>query len=348
MYLFLFCAFLNCSCSQHRETENSQSTSIANRTSIDSIDFHSGITVIYQDKKGRYWMGSKTEGLALYQDSTFQYFKEFSGQAISEIVAIQEDDNQDIWIQSTEGFYIFDGADLHAKSSIKAFQPINWTPKEGDLWFGAGTKPGVFRVRKGQLVYLPFPTPLPNSQNYNVYSVTSIALGKNNRIWLGTYAGVLGFNDQEFDLINNQTLGLEGSKMSVHVRSVYEDSKERLWIGNNGIGLWVKYGDSIIDFSQKYHLVPENSERNGKYSPKQTLEHVFAIAQDNDDNLWFSDRDTGLWKFNGEVFENTPFTTSSQHEFIFKIYKDRIGKLWFLSSTGIVYEFTNGTFSKRF
>lgn len=106
-------------------------------------------------------------------------------------------------------------------------------------------------------------------------------------IWFATYTGVLGYNGSDFTIINNETLGLDRKIEPLHIRSIYEDSKGRLWIGNNGIGVLLKEGESIINFSKKHHLIHSNSKRNGEKSPERTLEHVFVIAEDHKGNIWF-------------------------------------------------------------
>ncbi|MEZ5056291.1 MAG: two-component regulator propeller domain-containing protein [Saprospiraceae bacterium] len=55
---------------------------------------------------------------------------------------------------------------------------------------------------------------------------------KNDKLWIGTYAGVFGYNGDEFTIINDATLGLDIDSEPLHIRSILEDSKGRLWIGN--------------------------------------------------------------------------------------------------------------------
>src|SRR5690606_35178536 len=123
-----------------------------------------------------------------------------------------------------------------------------WKKTASDLWFNAGIKEGVYRYDGQEVSYLAFPLPkVINSTNK--YSSTDISVGKTGLIWFATYAGVFGFDGREFTIINDETLGLNIDKELVHVRSVLEDSKGRLWIGNNGIGVLLKEKDTIINFS---------------------------------------------------------------------------------------------------
>jgi ligand-binding sensor domain-containing protein len=67
---------------------------------------------------------------------------------------------------------------------------------------------------------------------------------KKNMIWFGTYAGVFGYSGKEFTINNDETLGLDIKVTLLHILSILEDVKGRLWIGNNGIGDLLKEGDS--------------------------------------------------------------------------------------------------------
>lgn len=66
----------------------------------------------------------------------------------------------------------------------------------------------------------------------------------------------------------------------------------RIWIGNNGIGVLLKEGETTINFSEKNNLIHPTSTRRGNKSKPGTLENVFAIEEDSEGNIWFGDRDT--------------------------------------------------------
>ena len=153
-------------------------------------------------------------------------------------------------------------------------------------------------------------------------------------IWFATYTGVLGYNGSDFTIINNETLGLDRKIEPLHIRSIFEDSKGRLWIGNNGIGVLFKEKESIINFSKKHDLIHPNSKRNGEKSPEGTLEHVFVIAEDHKGNIWFGDRDAGIWKFDGKQLQNYTQKDGLTNDFVLSIYEDHNKELWFGMADG--------------
>ena len=39
------------------------------------------------------------------------------------------------------------------------------------------------------------------------------------------------------------------------------------------------------------------------------MEHVFAIEEDLEGNIWFGDRDSGAWKYDGKTLTNYKIDT---------------------------------------
>jgi ligand-binding sensor domain-containing protein len=223
----------------------------------------------------------------------------------------------------------------------------DWKKTATDFWFNAGNTEGVYRYDGQQLNYLAFPNPKVINPN-NVYFVTCLSEGKNNWIWIGTYAGVFGYNGEQFTIINDDNLKLINESGALHIRSILEDSKGRLWIGNNGIGVLLKEGDELINFSEKHKLIHPSSSRSGGPSMAGTLEHVFAIEEDKDGNIWFADRDTGIWKYDGQSISNFTTEKGLSNYFAFAIYKDKRDDLWFGLEDGQIFKLNGELFERQF
>lgn len=353
---------LNFSCAEKKSTKKQISQpKLTASSKTDTLKFTSGIRAIFQDSKGNYWFGSLQEGVAVYNGESFKYFTSNEGLSDNQIHSIQEDKQGIIWFDTQTGISTYNGTTIsnrikaNNKNSQNVF-PIQsnkhktseWMKSDNDLWFEAGNKAGVYRYDGQELHYLKLPPQKVLNPYDNLFVVTDISKGKNNMIWFSTYASVFGYNGREFTVINNKTLGFENKIETLHIRSVYEDSKGRLWLGNNGIGVLLKEGDSVINFSKKHRLIHPNSKRNGEKSPQGTLEHVFIIAEDNKGNIWFGDRDAGIWKFNGEEFENYTKKDGLKNDFVLSIYEDRNSKLWFGMADGSLYKFNGKTFEQQF
>ena len=348
IYLLLILT-LNFSCVEKKESNKEfEKSELISNTSLDTIKFTSGINSIFQDSKGNFWFGSREEGVSNFDGQSFSYYTTNEGLADNKIRSIREDDKGYIWIETTKGVSKFDGVEFSNYPQIENTNSQNeWAKNDNDLWFGAGIKEGVFRYDGQKLNYLAFPTPKVINPN-NLYSVTSISEGKNDMLWFGTYAGVFGYNGIVFTIINDETLGLDIEIAPLHIRSILEDSRGRLWIGNNGIGVLLKTGDTIINFSEENNLIHPTSSRKGDKSLPGTLEHVFAIEEDGEGNIWFGDRDTGVWKYDGKTIKNYSIVLGQKNDFTHTIYKDKNDELWFILTNGNVFKFNGKTFDKKF
>ncbi|MCL7753755.1 two-component regulator propeller domain-containing protein [Polaribacter sp. Z022] len=313
-----------------------------------TLKFTSGISAMFQDSKGFYWFGSLQEGVAIFDGNSFRYFTVNEGLSDNQIRSIQEDKNGIIWINTAHGLSTYDGIRITNNIPIiNNFSQNIWTKTDNDLWFNPGNKEGVYQYNGQNLKYLAFPQSKVINPN-NVYFITDISKGKNNMIWFATYAGVFGYNGINFSIINDETLGLNINTEPLHIRSILEDSKGRLWIGNNGIGVLLKDADTIINFSEKNNLIHPTSSRKGDKSKPGTLEHVFAIEEDLKGNIWFGDRDAGIWKYDGKNMTNYTKKDGLTNNFAYSIFEDKKGDLWFGMVDGNIFKFNGNTFDKQF
>jgi len=346
----IFILSLNFSCIESSSTEREINSSVLKVTAkTDTLKFKSEIRAIFQDSKGNYWFGSGKEGVSRYDGSSFKYFTINDGLADNQVRSIQEDQIGNIWFGTANGVSSYNGRTIETHTLIENLES-EWMKKDSDLWFNAGVKQGVYRHDGQKLTYLPFPKS-KNITSGSLYAITSISKGKNNMFWFGTYAGVFGYNGSEFTIIDDETLRLTKDSESIHVRSIFEDSQGKLWIGNNGIGVICKSEDSIINFSKKHgRLIPMNEfEANilGKQLTKNTgLQAVFAIEEDSKGNIWFGDRDSGAWKYDGMTLTNFTVDKSLKSQMILSIYEDKDNNLFFGMSDGSIYIFNGKTFKK--
>ena len=84
----------------------------------------------------------------------------------------------------------------------------------------------------------------------------------------------------------------------------------------------------------------------GDLSPPGTLEHVFTITEDHLGNIWFGDRDTGIWKYDGQSMTNYTKEDGLSDNFATAIYLDKNDDLWFGLGNGDLYKFNAESFSK--
>ncbi|GAB5552558.1 MAG: hypothetical protein Sapg2KO_21490 [Saprospiraceae bacterium] len=315
----------------------------------DTLKFTSGIRSILQDSRGDYWIGSHNEGICRFNGETFEYFDTDDGLSHNQVRTIQEDGGGIIWFGTAEGVSNFDGVKIN-NFTLKEYDlkiEKDWALTTTDLWFAAGNSREVIRVDQQQIAYLDFPI-ASEDEAANPFYATGFSKGKKGSIWIAYYAGVIGYDGHEFTLINDALLGFMFPSQSLHVRSILEDSQGRLWIGNNGIGAMLREEGKTINFSRKMGLLHKKvlPDGNRTPSPPGTMEHVFAISEDSKGNIWFGDRDTGAWKYDGNEMTNYTVDSSLKSQMIWHIYEDQSGDLLFAMQDRGIYRFNGGAFDR--
>lgn len=346
IYLILILT-LNFSCVENKPTKKDINNSELVMTSkTDTLKFTSGIRAIFQDSNGNYWLGSHNEGISHYNGKSFEYFTTNEGLQDNQIRSIQEDKNGIIWIGTAKGVCSYNGEKFTNYLTEFNSPKSNWNATTGNLWFYAGEEDGINRFDGMNMNYLIFPKPKNDNPNKS-YGVTGLSEDKEGRIWIATYAALFNFDSKEINVYDKSKLALKVGDV-LHIRSVLADAKGRVWIGNNGIGVLLMEDNKTINFSESKKLIHKNSTRNGNLSPEGTMEHVFAIEEDSEGNIWFGDRDTGAWKYDGKTMINYTIDNKLSTPMIWSIYKDNNNNLLFGMADGGVYKFNGKSFEKRF
>ncbi len=342
----LFILTLNFSCIEKKSSEKEVNSKFVKYSKTDTLKFTSGIRAIFQDSKGGYWFGIHNEGVSYYNGNSFEYFTTNEGLLDNQTRSIQEDKNGNILIATSKGVSIYDGKKFTNYASKTNEPTLEWNKTRGDLWFYAGEEGGINRFDGKNMNYLIFPKP----KIYNPtdsYGVTDISTDKDGKVWIATYAALFNYDGEKLNVFDHENLELKDHE-KLHIRSVLADSRGRIWIGNNGIGVLLIENDKTINFSDINGLINQDSSKNGNPSPAGTMEHVFAIEEDSEGTIWFGDRDTGAWKYDGKTLTNYTVDEELKSQMIWTIYKDKSNNLLFGMADGGVYKFNEKSFDKTF
>jgi len=317
----------------------------------DTLKFTSGIRAILQDSKGNYWFGSHNEGVGFYNGESFKYFTTNDGLSHNQIRSIQEDESGRIWFATAKGVSVYDKGSFTRFMTSTNKPVLDWNATKGGLWFYANEEDGINRFDGMNMSYLVFPKPKNHSSDRS-YGVTGISIDKDGKLWISTYSALFSYDGGMVHVFDNKSLKLKDDD-NLHIRSVLADSKGRIWIGNNGIGVILKKGNSITHFSKEQgKLIPADefaaNTQSKQFAKNTGLQAVFVITEDSQGNIWFGDRDSGAWKYDGITLTNYKINTKSSSQMISCIYEDQDKNLLFGMADGKVLEFNGSGFERHF
>jgi ligand-binding sensor domain-containing protein len=317
-----------------------------------SLRFTSGIRSIFEDRQGRFWFGSQNEGVSRWDGHEFSYYTVADGLSGNQVRTIQEDAAGNLWFGTGHGISRFDGKSFTTQvgrnqDDGNVARGHIWRKDAGDLWFiGDSGKPaaqfngqGVYRFDGRRMEFLPFPVSADVATSGD-YRVTGISRGRNGMIWFGTYPAVFGYDGRNFTILDDRTVGLAAEEEPFHVRSVFEDSRGVLWIGNNGLGVLRYDGRSLSNFTKQHGLSLKDK------GASDSLSRVFSIAEDAAGNMWFGTRDSGVWRYDGERLTHFTQRDGLTNSMVWTIYRDRRDGLWFGLGDGNIFRFNGTSFDK--
>jgi ligand-binding sensor domain-containing protein/two-component sensor histidine kinase len=191
-------------------------------------------TAVYEDSKGRIWMGTAHQGMYYLEHGTVKQFPDPILDNL-EVRCVAEDTMGQIWIGTDLGPLCYD-----SNLQRKPF-PFPWYPtrallvdRKGTLWLGT-ISAGLARYQNGNLTYLRKQDGLAEDV------VVALAEDKEGSLWVGTRGGLSQLTD-----VKIPTFG-KSEGLSADVNTDVCASKRG--------GLWIATGDGFTYFDQKEGMI---------------------------------------------------------------------------------------------
>lgn len=286
------------------------------------LRFVNGVRAVWEDLDGNFWFGSHNEGAARWDGVAMRYFTVEDGLADGQVRTIQEGPDGALWFECGRGLSHWDGARLQVVPDRDYTHLDDWRADAGDLWFKSDEATGVSPAEGVPGVYLlqgdvpswrSFPL-VPGAEGAAQLSLTGLTRTTDGTVWFATYGAVIGHDGDDFVVLDDQALGTTAIPGYLHVRSIFGDSRGRLWIGNNGIGVWLRENGVTRPF--------EPAEA------PPALQRVFAIGEDGDGGIWFGTRDDGAFRFDGETLTHFGPAEGLACQHLWSFHRDRHDTLW--------------------
>ncbi|MBL4709886.1 MAG: hypothetical protein JKY48_15750 [Flavobacteriales bacterium] len=349
----MYCTF-TFSCKNNNQsdktTHNSSLIDSITQTRIDSSKWLKptrGIRNILEDNKGNLWFTSP-DYVCMYNGEIIKYFTNENGLNI--VGTVHQDQNETIWVEDGFNIYRYNSNKFTPYKLSDESSSIEKQKEGNNIWFQKGVNTsdtidielGIFRFNQGNSNFFPLPVNKTLDNKFRYYPTTKALSGKDSTIWFGTMEKVFGFKNGSFITLGRKEMGREKDTRQMGIRGLFIDSKENLWIADNGAGIFVYDGKKTINFTKQHHLDEGDSK-------EKTLHRAFSIAEDTLGNMWFGTVYSGVWKFNPITKEFTNYSKEFGilSDNIWTIYKTKNGELLFAGETpGAVYKFNGESFDR--
>ncbi|CAM1363207.1 two-component regulator propeller domain-containing protein [Tenacibaculum xiamenense] len=300
-------------------------------------------TTLFLDKEDNIWAGTDGDGLYKINSKTRKievYKKERANEfslTSNTIVNINQDSRGNIWIVTKYG-----GFDIIPKQSkyINYHKGSNnniplrilcmYKSKNGDLWIGTDGN-GITKINKNH----NYPKQYFDTDNFYVQSITE---DDNGNIWFGTYKNGLWFYNRHSNTFKNIPVVNSKNQKATDVRTVFKDSKGRIWVGSNtAINIFSSDQDLIASFCQN---------KNG-------LRGVIAesIIEDATNTIWIGVHKGGLFKFKENatiqhssfvIYENK-FDNNNNNPKVISMLIGKPNEIWFINGASKLNLFNTKT-----
>ncbi len=301
------------------------------------------------DRAGILWLGTEN-GLDRYDFGTYRFihYQHNRGDATSlstnSIYTIYEDRGGVLWAGTYGGGlnkynrgqskFTYFNAEQNKPSSLSSnfVFPIV-VAEDGLVWIGTyGGGLNRFDPRTGLFThYLNDPNNLGSLLSDNVISA---CVDSEGTLWVGTNRGLSRFVPEtnsftHYTASSDKTQ--QDSKLTPGVvHALLADSQGYLWIGTDS-GLYQFEPDS-----ETYIQFTSDPERPDSLSSN----HISAIYEDNQQNLWVGTPDNGLNRYDPHEKTFTRYLSEPQtpgslsHSYVLAIYQDSRGILWIATAGG--------------
>jgi ligand-binding sensor domain-containing protein/signal transduction histidine kinase/DNA-binding response OmpR family regulator len=269
---------------------------------------YNDVKTFCEDSKGNIWIGTDGGGLNLFdrKTNTFRHYKydpyNASTLGSNEVLNVMEDSEGNLWVgtwggglnllnKNNTGFtrYVNDPANKNSISS-NYIQKI-FEDREKNLWIA--TYYGGLNMfdRKTKEFNRIIDVGIGKTRLLG-NNIVSIDQDKKGNIWIGTDDG--GLNCLKVTLDRHVLHYFNSEEKMPDLRVLFFDSKNRLWVGQNGLFLFDEKNNSF-----------------SLYTDKAGLSHEFikGIAEDEQGNFWIS-TSNGITRFNPETLVFKKYNTA--------------------------------------
>ncbi|MCP3921585.1 MAG: response regulator [Desulfobacterales bacterium] len=295
------------------------------------------VNAIYEVKNGNIWVGTK-RGLYEFDKKYGTFVNRFvhdpdnpTSLSSSDIRCFYEDKSGLLWIGTRGGginkfnprvvfSYLGNRIGSFDLPSSTGYEAV-FEDSYGFLWL---SKEDLFLYNRLSGDVIPF---LYDKDKKPIKNILCIYEDNSGTIWLGGRNGALyKYNKDKLQFIRYKLSLEKFHTVEEHIKIMFQDSNGRFWIGT--------YGNGLIEFD------PDSGKVKKVYTNKpddpNSISHseVWVIFEDIRKRLWVG-TGNGLNLFDNKTGKFTKFHDG----FVYSVFADQKGGLWFGSRKGLHYKF---------
>lgn len=350
---------------------------------------NNNINDILTDKYGFVWFAT-SDGLCKYNSSgKFQIYKAENdtisdGLRSSLILCLYADNEDNIWVGTRYGglsrfhiptekwkTFVHDSTDITSLSNNEVLCITE--DKKGNIY--VGTENGLNIYKRESESFVRHQYDIDNPKSISARAILGIEVDNNGWVWAGTWSGGLNLmiEDPNGDESKNhfRRFNPSESQYSQNIWKVFQDNKNRYWLGTNMGGLYVMdLPDKASNFEGLQDWEPSFFNYTNKIDDPCSVNHdiIIDIHQDKRDRIWlatangishiepheipskvtyrYSDTLPTI-KFYRHVPKHNS-STSLAADYVIDIMEDNQGTLWFGSHGGVSkFSWLNNQFDVR-
>jgi ligand-binding sensor domain-containing protein len=244
---------------------------------------HNWIYDLFQDSRGRVWVGTWGGGLARYEAGKWRIFTKEHGLHCNEVTCIREDEQGRLWLATDGGLNVMED-DRISDAGLSGKSLLNITfDRHGNLWAGcwraATSGGGLFRFDGHNWEAFTTRGQLPGLEILKVFNDTR------DWLWVGTYEQGIGAGVGYFDGHEWHNFTSRDGLVNDCVYSMFEDPGGNMWFGTIG-------GVGIFDGKNWHQMTAKDGLVDNR---------VYSMLIDSHKKMWFG-TEGGVSHFDGSTW----------------------------------------------
>jgi len=300
---------------------------------------HNQVNCIFKDSKGFMWIGT-VSGLNKYDGYRFKVFKHSESDTSSlnedNVLSINEGPDQKIWVETRNGFNIYDPATEKFSHDINGYLRSVSIPdahitaikkdRRGNFWFLHATM-GLFKYDPQSRKVIHLLHSAADTASIYANTVSDLSQDSKGNIWLSYYSGVLErLNPQNYK-VNYRSYAVDKLPASLNTSyKIYIDNQDDLW------AYAPSYSSGVYYLNSKLTVLKHIGKGVG--TSHLNTDVISNVIQDDKNRVWIATDHGGInlldkhdFKFRYLLNREDDNKTIGQNSIII-IYKDNTGIIW--------------------